>query len=259
MSKLNPLAIVLLVVGIGSFAAVLAYSSYYATSYAGWNWQQQNQYPNQNQGQMMRQLTQTQAYTSASSPITMDQAKAIAEQYLSSVNNPNLAIHEIMEFQNNFYIIYYEKDTARGAFEMLIWKQAPSSGMMGGGMGMGMGGGMMTGVIMPEPGPNMMWNTKYSQMGGGMMGGQGMGWNQNQATGAMSVTKEKALQIAQTYLDQNLNGAKVEEDAMQFYGYYTMDFTVNGKIAGMLSVNGQTGQVWYHSWHGVFIQEVEYD
>ena len=93
----------------------------------------------------------------------------------------------------------------------------------------------------------------------GMMGGQGMMWNRNQATTTMTVSKDQALQIAQTYLDQNLNGAKVEEDAMQFYGYYTIDFTVNGKIAGMLSVNGQTGQVWYHSWHGVFIQEVEYD
>jgi hypothetical protein len=46
--------------------------------------------------------------------------------------------------------------------------------------------------------------------------------------------------------------------ATEFYGYYTFDFTVNGKIAGMLSVNGNTGQVWYHSWHGDFIQEVEF-
>jgi len=253
LRRMNPLAIVLLAVGIGSLVVGLAYSSYYASSYAGWNWQQ-NQY--QNQGQMMSQLTQQQTYTAASSPVTMDQAKAIAEQYLASLSNPNLAIKEIMEFQNNFYIIYYEKDTGIGAFEMLIWKQAPSSGMMGGGMGMGMGGGMMTGVIMPEPGPNMMWNTKYSNMGSGMMG-QGMMGNRNQPT-AMTITEDAAVQIAQSYLDQNLNGAKAE-DAMQFYGYYTIDFTVNGKIAGMLSVNGQTGQVWYHSWHGVFVQEVEYD
>lgn len=247
MSKLNPLAIVLLVVGIGSFAAVLAYSSYYATSYAGWNWQQQNQYPNQNQGQMMRQLTQTQAYTSASSPITMDQAKAIAEQYLSSVNNPNLAIHEIMEFQNNFYIIYYEKDTARGAFEMLIWKQAPSSRMMGGGMGMGMGGGMMTGVIMPEPGPNMMWNTKYGHMGG-MMGG----WRERQA-GPMSVTPERAWDIAQGWLDQFLPGTSAAQQADAFYGYYTIHVMKEGQVYGMLSVNSYTGDVWYHNWHEDFI------
>ena len=74
----------------------------------------------------------------------------------------------------------------------------------------------------------------------------------------MTVTKDQALQIAQTYLNANFNNAKVEM-ATQFYGYYTIDFMVNGKISGMLSVNGQTGQVWYHSWHGAFIQEVEFD
>lgn len=183
----------------------------------------------------------------------MDEAKAIAQQYLASTNNPNLAIREIMEFQYNFYIVYYEKDTGIGAFEMLIWKQTPPSGMMG--EGFGMGTGFRTGIIMPEPGPNIMWNTKYSMMGGGMMG-QGMMGYRNQVTATMPIAKDKALQLAQAYLDTNLNGAKVE-DATQFYGYYTIDYTVNGNIAGMLSVNGQTGQVWYHSWHGNFVQEIE--
>jgi hypothetical protein len=31
-------------------------------------------------------------------------------------------------------------------------------------------------------------------------------------------------------------------------------FRKNGTIAGMLSVNGYSGQVWYHSWHGTFIR-----
>jgi len=185
----------------------------------------------------------------SSSPILLDQAKTIAQQYLSSTQNPNLAIKEIMEFQYNFYIIYYE-DTGIGAFEMLIWKQIPPSGTMGGGMGMG--NRMIVGVITPEPGPNMMWNTKYSNMG------QGMNGNPNKPTTTMTITKDKALQTAQTYLDTNLNGAKIE-DAMQFYGYYTIDYMVSGKIAGMLSVNGNTGQVWYHSWHGAFVQEIEFN
>jgi hypothetical protein len=179
---------------------------------------------------------------------------------LASTQNPNLAIREIMEFQYNFYVMYYEKDTGIGAFEMLIWKQTPPSGMMGGmmGYGMGMSNRIVTGVIMPEPGPNMMWNAKYSSMGYGGMVGRAMMGSRNQGPSTMTVTKEKARQIGQAYLDSNLNGAKVE-DAMQFYGYYTIDFTINGEIAGMLSVNGQTGQVWYHSWHGPFIQEAEFD
>jgi hypothetical protein len=52
-----------------------------------------------------------QTFPQANAPITLDQAKSIAQQYLSSTQNPNLAMKEIMEFQNNFYVIYYEKDT----------------------------------------------------------------------------------------------------------------------------------------------------
>jgi len=248
MSKIPALAILLVAIGFGSLVVGLAYTAYNSNSYANLNWQGQSQ-----QGVMGGWFRQPQ--TQPSSPITLDQAKAIAQQYLTSTQNPNLAIKEIMEFQYNFYIIYYEKDTGIGAFEMLIWKQTPPAGMMGGGMGMGgdmMGGRFALGVIMPEPGPNMMWNTKYSPMGNGMMG------YGTQASSTMTISEEKAQQLAQTYLDANIQGAKTEM-ATQFYGYYTFDFTVNGKIAGMLSVNGYTGQVWYHSWHGDFIQEVEFE
>jgi hypothetical protein len=96
----------------------------------------------------------------------------------------------------------------------------------------------------------MMWNTKYSPMNSGMMG------ISNQAPSGTTISNDKASQLAQEYLDANLNDAEVEMGT-QFYGYYTLDFTVNGKIVGMLSVNAYTGQVWYHSWHGAFVQEVE--
>jgi hypothetical protein len=243
--KTNTLAILLLVVGLGSLAysAGIAYSTYIATPSAPPYWN--NEYGNQGMmGQWSQSTEQPQTPTDA---VTMDQAKAIAEQYLTSTQNPNLAIKEIMEFQDNFYIIYQEKDTGRGAFEMLIWKQASPSGMMGGGMM-----GAAVGTITPEPGPNMMWNTKYSYVGGGMMG------TGNQPSSTMPVSQSQAEQYAQTYLNQNSQNAKTEMTT-EFYGYYTFDFTVNGNTAGMLSINGNTGQVWYHSWHGGFVQEVEFD
>jgi len=81
--------------------------------------------------------------------ITMDQAKYIAEQYPSSLNNPDLAVKEIMEFDNNFYIIFYEKSTGIGAFEMLIWKKDPG-GMMG-------RGGMMDSGMMGWGGMGFAW------------------------------------------------------------------------------------------------------
>jgi hypothetical protein len=250
MNKTTALAIVLVAIGLGSLAAGLAYTTYtaYTTkSYSNWGWQTQNQ-----QG-MMDQWSQ-QPQTEAGKPVTLTEAEAIAQQYLVSTQNHDLAIKEITEFRDNFYIAFYEKDSGIGAFEMLIWRQAPPSGMMGGGM---MGRHVTAGVIMPEPGPNMMWNTKYSPMASGMMG-QWPVSSQNQGSTTIIITKEEALHFAQAYLDANMNGARVE-DATQFHGYYTVDFTVNGRIAGMLSVNEYDGQVWYHSWHGSFVQEVEFD
>src|SRR5689334_2041281 len=35
---------------------------------------------------------------------------------------------------------------------------------------------------------------------------------------------------------------------------YTVDFQKDGRLAGMLSVNGSTGAVWFHSWHGATVQ-----
>jgi hypothetical protein len=244
--KMNTLAILLLVVGLGSLAysAGIAYSTYVSTSSARPYWN--DAYGNE--GMMGQWPQSTQQPQSPSNAVTMDQAKAIAEQYLTLTQDPNLAIKEIMEFQYNFYIIYYEKDTGRGAFEMLIWKQTPPSDWMGGDMM----GGFTVGAITPEPGPNMMWNTKYSYIGGGMMR------TGNQPSSMMAVSHSQAEQYAQTYLNQNSQNAKTEMST-EFYGYYTFDFTVNGKVTGMLSINGSTGQAWYHSWHGGFVQEVEFN
>jgi len=89
------------------------------------------------------------------------------------------------------------------------------------------------------------------------MMGQGMMGIRNQPTTTMPITEDRALQLAQAYLDVNFTGAEVEHGT-QFYGYYTIDFMIDGKIVGMLSVNAYTGQVWYHSWHGAFIQETEF-
>jgi len=49
------------------------------------------------------------------------------------------------------------------------------------------------------------------------------------------------------------------EEADRFYGYYTLHVLNDRQIYGMLSVNGYTGQVWYHSWHGPFLGMKEFD
>jgi len=101
----------------------------------------------------------------------------------------------------------------------------------------------------------MMWNTKYGMMGGGMgMMGRGgmMGWYRGTPTTDMPVKRDQAEQYALEYLKGYLPGAAVEEPDV-FYGYYTIHVLKGGTVYGMLSVNGYTGQVWYHSWHGSFI------
>lgn len=187
--------------------------------------------------------------------ITMSQAVQTFKDYLVSLKNPNLGLHEVEEYQYNFYATYYEKNTGTFAFQMLIWK--PGASYM---MGM-MSYSGATGVAVPEMGPNMMWNTKYTvsggMMSGGMMGsGGGMMGGYRQGTSApMTVTASKARTLAQQYLNNSLPG-KMAGDADTYYGYYTIDVLLNNSTYGMLSVNGYTGQVWYHAWHGTFIQTV---
>ncbi|MDZ7837605.1 MAG: hypothetical protein U5N58_06440 [Actinomycetota bacterium] len=61
--------------------------------------------------------------------------------------------------------------------------------------------------------------------------------------------------LAKRYLAKTNKGEVATDEAEKFYGYYTIH-TLNedGSIAGMLSVNGYSGDVWYHSWHGLFIR-----
>jgi hypothetical protein len=174
---------------------------------------------------------QDQAYPGSGAPITLDQAVEAANQYLSAYGNSDLTLTEVMEFSNNFYAEVKEKSTGIHAFEVLIDRY--------------------TGVVYPEPGPNMMWNTRYGHMAG-MMGGWG-----RQRTETMSVTAEQARDIARQWLDKSLPGTSAAEEADTFYGYYTIHVVKDDRVYGMLSVNGYTGDVWYHTWHGDFIDMKE--
>jgi hypothetical protein len=172
-------------------------------------------------------------------PLTVDQAKQAIEGYLKNLNNSDLELKEIMVFNNNAYARIVEKSTGIGAMELLVDPTTLS--------------------VFPEYGPNMMWNQKYGHMGGyGMMGGAGMmgGYynNSSSASTQMTVSAEQALQLAQQYLDQQYPGYKTATDADPFYGYYTIDIMKDNQPAGMLSVNGYSGQIFLHTWHGTFIE-----
>ena len=179
--------------------------------------------------------------------LTVDQAYQAAGKYLVAMNNSDLKIADVMVFDNNAYVRVVEQSTSIGAFELLV---DPASL-----------------VVYPEHGPNMMWNLKYgglnhTNMMGGRVGGM-MGNYTNNSTpapvsGTMAVDAAQALQDAQKFLDTNLAGTQTASDADPFYGYYTIDYLRDGKIAGMLSVNGYSGQVFLHTWHGNFIATQDY-
>ncbi|HEY4887833.1 MAG TPA: hypothetical protein VIJ58_04540 [Candidatus Dormibacteraeota bacterium] len=167
-------------------------------------------------------------FGAGSGDVGMDRAVTIAQDVAASYSSGGLVADEVIEFANNYYASIREKGTGIGAFEILIDR--------------------VTGNVTREPGPDMMWNAKYSVMRPGMMGGFSL-----IESGPMTVSGQQAQAIAQQWLDANHAGTKANSPD-PFYGYYTVDFGTTGQLVGMLSVNGYTGQVWYHGWHGSFIE-----
>lgn len=174
-------------------------------------------------------------------PLSVAETEQAVQDYLAYFKDDYLAIKEIMIFDNHSYAIITEKSTDIGAFELLIDPVSQTA--------------------YPEYGPNMMWNLKYGMHSGyGMMGGGSMMNNFSQpqtATAEMPISAEDAAKYAQDYLDRYQPGVSVSEEITPFYGYYTIDLEKDGQIVGMLSVNGYDGQVFYHSWHGAFIEMKE--
>lgn len=181
-------------------------------------------------------------------PFTINNAAAIAQNYLYQFNNPDLAVKQVREFTQNFYVQIYERSTGIGAFEVTVDK--------------------VTGGVYPETGPSMTWNTKYGtgsanyqppntfRPGPGMMWGEGEGgWfggTQNPNT-VITVTPYQAQSYAQQYLNIYYPGT-TSGQVTTFYGYYTIEVLSGTKTYGLISVNGYTGQAWYHNWHGTFVQ-----
>jgi len=167
------------------------------------------------------------AYNPDAEPISIEEAAISVRRYLNAYGSA-LELKEVMEFAWNYYAEVEEKDTGVHAMELLVDKY--------------------TAQVYPEMGPNMMWNTRYGTMG--YFGGGG-------PTADMPVRPDQARDQAQRYLDRTVQGLTAgEPDA--FYGYYTLHTFKDGNLEGMLSVNGYTGAVWYHNWHGYFIQMQEF-
>jgi len=181
------------------------------------------------------------AFFNNADPLSVEAATETVNRFLTTLNNENLELAEVMIFDNHAYAQIVEKDTGIGAMELLV--------------------DPVTQTVYPEMGPNMMWNLKYGMHSGyGMPGRFGLTPGQSntpniELSAEMPVTTVQAVEAAQTYLanyvDPNLT---VDDHAQPFYGYYTLHVEKEGQIVGMLSVNGYNGQVFLHTWHGNYIE-----
>ena len=193
--------------------------------------------------------TQTQPTPSTSgTALTISDAATLAQNYVTQLGNSNLSVKEVDDYSKCFYVMVVEKTTGAGAFELTINNK--------------------TGAIIAEQGAMMLWNTKYginskgmmgyltTGTGGGMMGSGGMmTWLRGTPTLTMATSMEQAGTIAKQYLNANYTGTSVGQ-VTTFYGYYNMQVIKDGKIYGMMTVDGHTGQVLYCSWLGTFIQRM---
>jgi hypothetical protein len=204
---------------------------------------------------MVRARTLT--YAASSRPISQDEARRRAEGFAARYGQ-GVKIRDFMMFTDNFYVQVVNAKTGAGLGELLVDRY--------------------TGVVQPEYGPNMIWNSRFGMGGSGMMGsnmyGQqnqtGMMGNQNQqGQGMMGTVPNSSNQVAQpvrydlasaqklaaTFVAGYLPNGRVLE-GFAFPGYYTFDYGRKA-IEGMLSVNASTGEVWVHGWHGLFLGEVK--
>ncbi|BEP28326.1 hypothetical protein HLPR_06570 [Helicovermis profundi] len=184
--------------------------------------------------------------TSTLKKINIDVLKTNVEKYIS--NYPDkLEISDIFIFEDtDYYFSIIESDTKRGAMELLV--------------------NPYTGAVYPEYGPNMMWNLKYGTMINTTMQTQNSNnifknffSKSKNEFGKNQISQKEAYNSAVNYLKDNGldNKYAISKSAHEFYGYFTFHIEKDGETVGMLSVNGISGLVWQHNWHGKLINLIE--
>jgi hypothetical protein len=176
-------------------------------------------------------------------PLTIESTTEAVQAFLDELGKDNLALGEIMIFDNHAYAVIEDTQTGQGAFEVLI--------------------DPVRQVVHLEFGPSMMWNTTYGMHGtdpinprGMMGGGDGFG-PVTITTDATPLTQDEAREKALAFLKQTYPDQTLSAKAEAFPGYFTFDVETDGTPVSMLSVNATTGQIWYHTWHGTFVEMSE--
>ena len=148
----------------------------------------------------------------------LQQARDRAEEFAAELDS-SLTVGEVMEFAENYYAELEDADGGL-ATEVLIDPD--------------------TGAVRLEYGPAMMWNQEYGMM--------------RTPTAQPGLSADEARDRAAEWAQDR--GVEVGE-ADAFPGYYTLHSLRDGRVDGMVSVNASTGDVWYHDWHGKFLDMSE--
>ncbi len=158
-------------------------------------------------------------YYPESKPITQDVALKNMENF-SRQYGSNTEVEDFMAFSSNYYAVVKDTTSGQDIAEILVDRYSGST--------------------YPEPGPNMMWNTRY-------------GAGRAQA-GSSGYDLAGAKKLAEDFLTGYLPGSQIQE-SHSLPGYYTFDFGRN-ETESMLSVNAYSGQIWVHTWHGPYIGDM---
>jgi len=158
-------------------------------------------------------------------PLTLDTAEERVREALKAWGYADLGIEEIVQYAWNFYALVAEKSNGKGALELLVDPR--------------------NGTVSLEPGPGMMWNTRYGRMY----------WSGSAA--AATVSADDAKRIAREWLKVRGDTTAWDLEATEMPGYYSIHLEKDGRMEAMLGVNGFTGAVWYHTWHGTYVAAKE--
>jgi hypothetical protein len=163
--------------------------------------------------------------------ITIDQVEELVKDYLR--DNSNLRAEEIIEFANDFYVRFSEKDTGINAFVALVHPY--------------------NGRLYPGHHPDKYWNTEYRDEAVDVTSNR---VTSDMGSSPMTVTEEQAWNDAQRFIERHLPDGQAGA-VERFYGYYIIPVLMLEDVIGLLSINGYTGEVCYEACHGSLIDRVD--
>jgi hypothetical protein len=175
-------------------------------------------------------------------PLGLTKTKELVDAYLQHFNVPNLVLKEIIVFNNNSYTRIADKSSGINVMELIIDTE--------------------TDIVLSEYGSSFTWNVMYPSIPDSKTIGNieftPSGPVVNPAENPMTISPEQAKIIAQQYLKQYKINVKLSKTVETFSGYYVIEYLHLGKVVGMISINGYTGQAFRHDWHQIFLERMTY-